>query len=410
MRSDRPIWRRPRAQLYALTGVVWALVLATFFAAWPVLLPFTLAALFAYVIEPLIERLTRKRIAGRPVPRWGAVLIVFAALALVAYVGTVAIVPQIYREVVRGLVELRDFLAGVTPDKLSAWSRSIDAFLQRHGIPLDVLPPNDRARGGARLSVDLAGGIADAIHRASEGMRGRIGDVVTFSRALLAGTIETLFFFILLFMVTAFISMDAPRIVRFGETLVPTAWRDDFRRLLHGIDTGLAGVVRGQLTIMMVNGLFTLFGLLVLRIPFAFALAALATVLYVIPIFGTILSSVPIVLLALTGGGLSKALLALGWILVVHALEAYVLNPKIMGHHSRIHPVLIALALVLGERSWGLVGALLAVPAASVLVAIFRFMHRKLAELDARAGGPAVPGPTRPDAAPTAPLTKGSPT
>ena len=60
--------------------------------------------------------------------------------------------------------------------------------------------------------------------------------------------------------------------------------------------------MRGQLTIMLVNGVLTLVGLLVLQIPFAFALAALATILYVVPIFGTILSSVPIVLLALTGG------------------------------------------------------------------------------------------------------------
>jgi predicted PurR-regulated permease PerM len=184
---------------------------------------------------------------------------------------------------------------------------------------------------------------------------------------------------------------------------------------VHGIDVGLAGVVRGQITIMALNGTLTLVGLLVMRIPFAFALAAVATLLYVVPIFGTIISSVPIVLLALTGGGLSKALLALGWILVIHALEAYVFNPKIMGNASRIHPVLIALALVLGERTFGLVGALLAVPVASILVAVFRFLHRKLAELDARAVP--VPAPVLPSestsstaAAPTAPLTKGSST
>jgi len=46
--------------------------------------------------------------------------------------------------------------------------------------------------------------------------------------------------------------------------------------------------------------------------------------------------------------------------------------------------VLIVLALVIGERTAGIVGALLAVPTASVFVAIFRFLHRKLAELDAR--------------------------
>jgi predicted PurR-regulated permease PerM len=378
-----PLWRRPRAQLLAVTALVWLIVLAVFVSAWAALLPFVLAALAAYVIDPLIARIGRVRVAGRTMPRWGSVLLVYLVLAVFLYVLAVSVVPQIYREAVRGLVELRDFVAGIGPEKIEAWARSIDAFMQRYGIPVDVLPGEGRA--GARLHVDLAAGIAEALREASAYVRGGLSDVVTLSRTLVAGTVKAIFFVVLLFMLTAFISMDAPRIVRFVETLVPSAWRGDLRRLLHGIDSGLAGVVRGQLTIMMVNGVLTLVGLLALRIPFAFALSALATLLYVVPIFGTILSSVPIVLLALTAGGFSKAFLALAWILVIHALEAYVLNPKIMGTASRIHPVLIVLALVIGERSAGIVGALLAVPFASIVVAVFRFLQRKLVEIDERA-------------------------
>jgi predicted PurR-regulated permease PerM len=396
-----PLWRRPRAQLLAVTAIVWALVLAVFIAAWQALLPFVLAALAAYVIDPLIARLARLRIAGHAVPRWGAVIVVYLFLAAGLYVLAVSIVPQIYREAVRGLLELREFLAGIGPETVESWARSIDAFMQRYGIPVDVGP--GEGRSGTRLHVDLAAGIADALEEASATLRGGVGDVVALSRALLTGAVKAIFFFVLLFMLTAFISMDAPRIVRFTESLVPIGWRGDLRRLLHGIDAGLAGVVRGQLTIMLVNGVLTLVGLLLLEIPFAFALAALATLLYVVPIFGTILSSIPIVLLALTSGGTSKALLALAWILVIHALEAYVLNPKIMGTASRIHPVLIVLALVIGERSFGIVGALLAVPVASVIVAVFRFLQRKLHDLDERAAairaGAAEPPPPPPDAA-----------
>jgi predicted PurR-regulated permease PerM len=378
-----PIWRRPRAQLLALTGLVWALVLGTLLLAWAVLLPFVLAALAAYVIDPMIARLARVKVAGRRIPRVAAVVLVYLVLSGGVYLLAVSVVPQIYREAVRGLLDLREFLAGVGPEKVDAWARTIDGFMQRYGIPVDVLPGEGRT--GARLHVDLAAGIADAIRDTSNQLRTRLGDVVALSRALLTGTFKTVFFCILLFMLTAFISMDGPRIVRFAESTVPVSWRGDFRRLLHGIDTGLAGVVRGQLTIMIVNGVLTFIGLLVLRIPFAFALSALATLLYVVPLFGTIISSIPIVLLAMTAGGLSKGLLALGWILVIHALESYVFNPKIMGDASRIHPVLIVLALVIGERTSGIVGALLAVPVASVFVAVFRFLHRKVAELDERA-------------------------
>lgn len=404
-----PIWRRPRAQLYALTGLVWALVLALLLFAREVLLPFVLAALAAYVIDPLIVRLGRLTVGGRRAPRAVAVIGVYVVLSGGVYLLAVSVVPQIYREAVRGLLDLREFLAGLGPEKVDAWARTIDAFMQRYGIPVDVLPGEGRATG-ARLHVDLAAGIADAIRDTSNQLRARLGDVVALSRALLTGTFKTVFFCVLLFMLTAFISMDGPRIIRFAESLVPRAWRGDFRRLLNGIDAGLAGVVRGQLTIMIVNGILTLIGLLVLKIPFAFALAALATILYVVPLFGTIISSIPIVLLALTAGGASKGLLALGWILVIHALESYVFNPKIMGDASRIHPVLIVLALVVGERTGGIVGALLAVPVASVFVAVFRFLHRKIAELDERATAIAAAAEEPvPEAAPPAPRSDKEP-
>ncbi len=405
MPSLKPLWKRPGAQLYTVTAVLWLVVLAVIVLAWPVLLPFVLALLAAYVIDPVIARIARVRLGDRTVPRALAVLLVYLVLGSLAYLGAVSIVPAVYREAMRGLVELRDFLASITPERVEDWTQAIDVFLQRYGIPLDVTPRGIDTSGG-RFSVDLAAGLASALHDFTVSLRSRVGDVVAFSRLLLSGTLRTLFFVILLFMLTAFISMDAPRMIRFAESLVPSPLRADFRRLLAGIDAGLAGVVRGQLTIMLVNGVLTLIGLLVLKVPFAFALGFLATILYVVPIFGTILSSVPIVLLALTGGGLSKGLLALVWILIIHALEAYLLNPKIMGDASRIHPVLIVLALVVGERSFGIVGALLAVPVASVVVAVFRFLHRKLAMLDERAAvlrGPVAPA-AAPEPAPREPL------
>ena len=111
--SSTPIWRRPRAQLYALTVLIWLVVVGVLAAAWDALLPFVLAALAAYVIDPVIERLTRVRLGARTVPRSGAVLAVYAVLATVVYFLAVSVVPQLYREAVRGLLELREFLTGI---------------------------------------------------------------------------------------------------------------------------------------------------------------------------------------------------------------------------------------------------------------------------------------------------------
>ena len=61
----------------------------------------------------------------------------------------------------------------------------------------------------------------------------------------------------------------------------------------------------------------------------------------------------------------------LGWIIVIHLVEANFLNPKIMGDAAKIHPVLVVFALIAGEHSYGLVGALFAVPVASIIQTIF---------------------------------------
>ncbi|HSN13407.1 MAG TPA: AI-2E family transporter [Anaeromyxobacteraceae bacterium] len=383
MASLRQFFRDPKARLWTLTGILWALALVVIVLTREVLLPFVLAALAAYVIDPVIVRLSRLRLRDLQCPRWAAVVAVYLTLGLGIWLVGVSILPQVYREAVRGLGEAREFLASVTPERIDGWAQTIDGYLQRVGVPLDVVP---REGATAAFQVDLAGGIADGLHDANAWLRGGMKDVMAFSRGIIAGTVRTLVFFLLFFMLTAFMSMDAPRIVGFFESLVPRYWRSDYDRLLGGVDVGLAGVVRGQVTIMGINGFLTFGGLYLLQVPFAFALSFLATIFYVVPIFGTIISSIPIVLLALTVS-FGKGLAALAWILVIHALETYVLNPKIMGEAARIHPVLIVLAIVVGERSAGIVGALLAVPVMSVFVAIFKFLHRKQLELDSTLKG-----------------------
>jgi predicted PurR-regulated permease PerM len=93
-----------------------------------------------------------------------------------------------------------------------------------------------------------------------------------------------------------------------------------------------------------------------------------------IPIFGSILSSVPIIAIALISSGtfdLTQGVKMLAWICGIHLLEANVFNPKIMGDAAKIHPVLVVFALIAGEHSYGLVGALFAGPVASMIQTIF---------------------------------------
>jgi predicted PurR-regulated permease PerM len=100
-----------------------------------------------------------------------------------------------------------------------------------------------------------------------------------------------------------------------------------------------------------------------------------ATVLSLVPIFGSIMSTVPAVALGLTQS-VGTATFVLVWIIGIHQIEANLLNPKIMGDAAKIHPVLVVFSLLVGEHFFQIVGALLAVPCMSIAQSVFVHVRR----------------------------------
>ncbi|HEX5138389.1 MAG TPA: AI-2E family transporter [Planctomycetota bacterium] len=185
--------------------------------------------------------------------------------------------------------------------------------------------------------------------------------------------VKALYLTVLVLMITAFLCIDKPRLLAFVSSVPPDRHRETWLRLAGYLDRGLAGVIRGQLMICLVNSILTWIGLQFLGVRYSLLLGVVAGLFSIIPIFGTILSSIPIVLIAWGTSGLERGVLTLGWILFIHFVEANFLNPKIMGSASKIHPVVVIFALIAGENAYGIAGALLAVPAASILQSCFRF-------------------------------------
>jgi predicted PurR-regulated permease PerM len=209
--------------------------------------------------------------------------------------------------------------------------------------------------------------------------RSQLTWMVELLQRLLEGFVSIMTTGFLTLMVAAFLSSDLPRYLDYFYGLIPPHRRTQARRLLVTLNDGLSGVIRGQLMICLVNGVLTGVGLALLGVKYAVLLGLMAGVLSIIPIFGTILSTVPAVAVGLTQSPMT-ALLVLGWILFIHFVEANVLNPKIMGDNAHISPVLVVFALLAGEHSFGLTGALLAVPVASIVQSLYLFTRAVLEE------------------------------
>lgn len=117
-----------------------------------------------------------------------------------------------------------------------------------------------------------------------------------------------------------------------------------------------------QFYVATLNATLTLIGLAILGISPLVLLTTIVFILGFIPVLGVFISSVPIILIALNVGGLPKGLAALGVIVLVHLMEAYVFNPRIYAARFHLNPVITLIILLIAHRLFGVWGMLLGIP------------------------------------------------
>ncbi len=403
--------QRSRRRRAWLIGVSAALAAAVILLAHEVLLPFVLALVIAYVLAPLVDRVERRRL-----PRGGAIVVVYVAVLGSLYLGVRAIAPRMGQEL-RGLqTELprlvataRDEWIPEMQDKLRIFGLVLPATTERPGAPEEpsfvARPRPDGSfaieiHGGVEVTPTRRGGyvvaspreagkeevadpnhlLADLVGKSFAYAQTNALEIARMGRSVATALSRGIFIFGITLMLAAYLMLTRERIVRFFILLARPPARPDFERLLERVDRGLSGVVRGQLTISMINGLLSAVGFAFVGLKYWPVLALVAAVMSLIPIFGSIASAVPAVALALTQS-VGTAVFVLLWIFGIHQLEANVLNPKIMGDAAKIHPVLVIFSLLVGEHFFQIVGALLAVPCMSIAQSLFLHL-REVIERD----------------------------
>lgn len=127
------------------------------------------------------------------------------------------------------------------------------------------------------------------------------------------------------------------------------------------LENRLGGWARGELVLMAVIGIASFLGLTILGIPYALPLAILAGLLEIVPYFGPIISAIPAIIIGLSISPLmGLATIALAFL--IHQSENYLFTPKIMEKSIGVNPIITLLALSIGFRLAGIVGAVISVP------------------------------------------------
>lgn len=410
--------RRRHAVFLAATA---AISIAVLIAARSVLLPFVLALIIAYVLTPAVAWVERRR-----VPRSLAIILVYVVVlgSLWSFVRLLA--PRVGHEV----ANFRRELPAISKTVKTEWVPEVQQRLRAIGLGGSELPsPSERLerdrdgdgqedapaiiarpRADGSLAIELEGSVsinptkgggytiepmrephaeafdvdkvvADMAGKSLAYAQHNALEIVKFGRDIIAGVSRFFFVFGLTLMLAAYTILTRERILGFFESLLRPSSRPSWRALLTRIDRGLSGVVRGQLIICLVNGVLSAIGFAIVGLKYWPVLALIATVLSLIPIFGSIISSIPAVFLGLTQS-FGTAVFVLVWIIGIHQIEANLLNPKIMGDAAKIHPLLVILALLVGEHFFGVVGALLAVPVMSIAQSVFIHIRQQLQAAD----------------------------
>ena len=301
-----------------------------------VLLLFVFGGIIALLLTPVVDGMETVAIFRK---RRGLAAIALLLVLLAVVAGIVALVAPSLVAQAKALPEL----LGKGQGLLSG----LQDQLNSHGIPFQVQKPTGSPSNGQVIGSALS---------------------------ILGGTLTTVIDILLVTVISIYFLAQGRELIAAGRKLFP-GHHAVFDFILLAIGTTMAGYARGQLIMSVGMGLYTGIGMSLVGVHYAIVLGILTFFLEFIPLVGAPVGMALAVVVALFQSPVI-ALLALIVGVGGHALEAYIIGPRVSGHATRLHPLAAMGALLIGAELGGVLGAVFAVPVAAIanvfLGAIYR--------------------------------------
>ncbi len=324
-------------------GVLWLLA--------PVLAPFVVAAVLAYVLHPLVLRLE----GLAPLPRTLAVVLV-ELLALLALAGLfLLLVPVVWRE--------WPLIKQQLPMVLDRLGAALSPWLAQWGIPLSL----DMSEFKSELLAYLSANREDWFSPLLSSLK--LGGSLALAVAGYAVLVPVALFFML---------NDWTRLVQASVQWVPPRLRGAFDGFMGECDTVLGEYLRGQLLVMLSLAVFYAVGLSLFGLDLAWPIGVFTGLAVFVPYLGFGVGLVLALLAGLLQFAPGQAALMVA---VVYGLgqmvESFVLTPRLVGERIGLHPLAVILALMAFGQLLGFVGVLIALPASAVLLVALRKLRQQ---------------------------------
>ncbi|WBU59170.1 AI-2E family transporter [Paracoccus albus] len=353
-----------RAQViwWSTAGIV---LLLTLWLLGQAILPFVIGAGVAYLLDPLADRLERAGLSRI----WAVVTITLVALvAFAAFLLFLA--PIVVRQTAQLVESVPDMI-----DRLQAFLMARFPTLFAEGGPID---------SGLNNLASLAG---------EKG-----GEVLTSVLSSISGVVGVIALFVIVPVVAFYLLLDWDHLVERVDALLPRQHASTIRRLAGEIDDTLSGFVRGQGTVMLIQGTFYSLALMLVGLPYAVAIGMGAAILGIIPYVGTLIGGATAIGVAMfTFWDEPIWIAAVAVIFVIgQVVEGNYLQPKIVGDHVGLHPVWLLLALSVFGALFGFVGMIIAVPLAAALGVLVRYAAERYQDSPLYTGEKTAPPPPDP--------------
>ena len=335
-----------------------AAMLGLIYVLSPILAPFLIGAILAYICSPLVDHIGRLRFGKVRIGRTLSTLLVIALLFGIFIVLLLIVVPLVQKELVLVMQRM--------PAYLETLCTKVEPWLLTHF--------------GVTLAIDITQ-IQDILTQNWKSASNFVGklllQVSTHGLALIGWIANLLLVPVVLF----YLLRDWHGIIhRFAE-LIPRDWYAKTASIAREIDLVLAEFLRGQLSVMVLTGIFYAAGLWFAGLELALPIGMIAGLLGFVPYLGPTLG----ILLALLAAALQFS--SLGQLIPValvfaagQVLESMVLTPWLVGDRIGLHPVVVIFALLAGGQLFGFSGILLALPVgAAIAVGLRHARHSYLA-------------------------------
>jgi predicted PurR-regulated permease PerM len=305
-------------------------------------LPITLSVVLAFILNPLVNLISQIRLkpVNFRISRGPAILLSFAVSgSIIGLMAAFILVPFI-EEFNSLLINLP-----LLTEKVKKLTLILATQTHTNQVPESVRGVVDQTlSSAASFSVDMAKRLLNA--------------VISFATQIIELIVVPVLAFYLL--------KDWQLLRESFISLVPQGMQGTVREVISEMALVVSGYIRGQVFVSLIVGLIVFCGMYFFNIEYPLVLGLLAGITEAIPIIGPFIGAAPAVLLAYL---LSPALAikVILFYVFVQQIENHIIVPKVMGHSIDLHPIAIIISLLVGGQLFGLVGMMIAVPAAALL-------------------------------------------